>query len=857
MAAAPKPLQVLRANRLEAIALSGEVGWQRMKKVLETAQKDLEFRLEKASSSRGPGMDSFTVTDLKMTLAQVKDVLRTTRRGMKGAIVDTGKEAARAAAGGVIQYLQASEQQFKGIHRRLPLREGFLFDRAVAGTDSSLLHRLEADPVRGPGILDRYGDNVVQNFEHTLQQRFIAQTPWADVRKQLVEKSPFLQQAPAHWAERIVRTEVMGAHGRASWETLRTADAELGGGTVKILSATFDDRTGSDSYAVHGQIRRPEEAFAWWGGSYQHPPNRPNDREVVVPHRIDWPIPDGLKWKSDGEIAARWAKEGKKGGPPGRPLMTTVPIELFGKPTAAPKQVQVPEQLEPAVPPAPPIEEPPAIPPKPERGPIASPFFEGELVSNAITTGELLLHEKVSGPKGSNEGGVYRTPSGEEHYVKFYSDPVQPLIEHLTNNIYDDLGLGSVKSHVFEHEGKLAYASKIIEGETLAKKVPPLAGYEKLDKKLAKQVMKGFVADVLTGNWDAVGTGLDNVLVTPYGRPIRIDTGGSLLMRAKAGRKPAHMLNQITEWEKLFDSGVNPHYAKVAQAAGYSSARDIAGIKDQIKAVLAMRKTEPWKDYVERVAPGLAPDDKRQIVEMLDARTDLLEQKLKELSKRKPKGEVKFEDLKQQSIPERLSNPVGMKSYEYVNWKDEQRSKLRETNREQPGFIGAVERYTGSEYRAIRDAGAMTEAEWKKKHGGSQYDHFRDLHDRIDRGFDKGSTDIEDRITDGYRGINSVSRSVVEKLAAAKTFEVEALSSVSWDPAIARTFGHDGSGSTFAVLFHYKFKKGTRNKLAVEAESMHESEKELLLRKGAKFRIVSAHRMEGRNQTLLLVLEEE
>jgi hypothetical protein len=122
----------------------------------------------------------------------------------------------------------------------------------------------------------------------------------------------------------------MGVANRANWETVREADAQLGD-MLKILSATFDERTAADSYAVHGQIRRPEEAFQSWFGLYQHPPNRPNDREVVVPHRMSWPIPPYLAWKSDADVAKRWQNDGRKGRPPPRPKMTTVPLDQIGK----------------------------------------------------------------------------------------------------------------------------------------------------------------------------------------------------------------------------------------------------------------------------------------------------------------------------------------------------------------------------------------------------------------------------------------------------------------------------------------------------------------------------------------------
>jgi len=52
---------------------------------------------------------------------------------------------------------------------------------------------------------------------------------------------------------------------------------------AKQLVATRDDRTGDDSLFVDGQVRRLMEEFEDnEGRRYQHPPNRPNDREVVV-----------------------------------------------------------------------------------------------------------------------------------------------------------------------------------------------------------------------------------------------------------------------------------------------------------------------------------------------------------------------------------------------------------------------------------------------------------------------------------------------------------------------------------------------------------------------------------------------
>ena len=83
-----------------------------------------------------------------------------------------------------------------------------MFDRANKGAKSSILRRLGGDeehPARD-GILKRYGMNVIGKFEDDLQKAIVTRKPMIEVRNDLIASSPFLQQAPAHWAQRIVRT---------------------------------------------------------------------------------------------------------------------------------------------------------------------------------------------------------------------------------------------------------------------------------------------------------------------------------------------------------------------------------------------------------------------------------------------------------------------------------------------------------------------------------------------------------------------------------------------------------------------------------------------------------------------------
>ena len=343
-ATARRAREVLAQNRATALGYAQRAGQERVLAQLRRAATNLERRLAAFPELRVGLADPFTAVQLRTTLAQLRSVIRDLAQALGQVVVQGAVQAAGAAATDTVAYLRAADAAFRGVGvQPLALREAAMLDAATVGVRSSVLRRLASSgtPAATPeqvarprevklGILDRYGVETVGHFEQTLRTGLLERKPWGELRRDIIAESPFLQGAPAHWATRIVRTEVMGAYGKASWEVTREAHKETGD-FCKILSATFDDRTGSDSYAIHGMIRRPDEAFEWWEGAFLHPPNRPNDREIVVPHRVAWEIPKYLAWRDAAAIAAAWRREGRKGRPPPRPQMTTIPLADFGK----------------------------------------------------------------------------------------------------------------------------------------------------------------------------------------------------------------------------------------------------------------------------------------------------------------------------------------------------------------------------------------------------------------------------------------------------------------------------------------------------------------------------------------------
>lgn len=325
---------VLRQTRASALSFVQSSGLRRTKHILQHAQADLERRL--ASTLAKHGEETFTVVQMRSTLAQVKQVLADVSKGLGTTVLDASDLAADKATDATLKYLHSADKAFRGVGSApLALREASMFERARHGARSSVLHRLTkgGPEARGrgvrKGVLTRYGEEGIRYFERTLSHGMLVGKSQREMADDLRRRSPFLREAPAHWATRIVRTEVHGAYSRSAWEGIRQADEEIGG-MVKIISSVFDERTGADSYAVHGQIRRPEEAFESWYGMFQHPPDRPNDRGIVVPHNMRWNLPAYLQPRDPAEVAARWASEGHKQAMPELPQQSTVDTALFG-----------------------------------------------------------------------------------------------------------------------------------------------------------------------------------------------------------------------------------------------------------------------------------------------------------------------------------------------------------------------------------------------------------------------------------------------------------------------------------------------------------------------------------------------
>lgn len=162
--------------------------------------------------------------------------------------------------------------------------------------------------------------------------------------------------------------------------------------------------------------------------------------------------------------------------------------------------------------------------------------------------------KKVGTQQGSNPGGTYLDPKGRQWYVKTYADEQQAKNEILAARLYEAAGVNVPEFRLATLDGKTSTASptmKLDKGEHLLTSVSRPSGLD-----------EGFAVDAWLANWDVVGASYDNIGIDSAGRAYRIDLGGSLLYRAKAGLKGDKFTDAVGELE-TFVSSKNPQSSAV------------------------------------------------------------------------------------------------------------------------------------------------------------------------------------------------------------------------------------------------------------------------------------------------------
>lgn len=181
----------------------------------------------------------------------------------------------------------------------------------------------------------------------------------------------------------------------------------------------------------------------------------------------------------------------------------------------------------------------------------AKQHFEAELAGKVTAKPVEQKGEwkKTGGQLGSNAGGKYIGPDGNEYYVKFPDKMGHASSEVTASKLYELAGAGVKPQEMVKIGSKEGVAGPWLPVQQVE--------WNATNKAIAAE---DFAVHAWLANWDAVGLSGENIQ-SHDGKLKAIDVGGSLQFRAQGGHK--HFGPLAEEWHTMRDAKVNGDSAAV------------------------------------------------------------------------------------------------------------------------------------------------------------------------------------------------------------------------------------------------------------------------------------------------------
>jgi hypothetical protein len=450
---------------------------------------------------------------------------------------------------------------------------------------------------------------------------------------------------------------------------------------------------------------------------------------------------------------------------------------------------------------------------------------------------DLKTFKKKSGAKG---GGTYEDANGVEHSVKQQKSPEHARNEAMASALYRAGGIHVPPVHVGTG------AEGLTGTQTSAPVVPGAVPFDPSNPAHVAAVRRGFAMDAWLGNWSAVGLSNENIVIGPDGTAHRINVGGSLLYRAEGEPKGNKFGDTVGELETLRDPSLNPSGAKVFN--GMTTAEMIQSL-EQVEAITP--------DQIRDIVAAQGGD--AAMAKRLIARREDLMKRLKTLRELPPKGpgesdlnpaDVKLAGTKKkqkimspkggypiaQVVVEGHENSVDEYNARVAAGKNGKSAATPPTKQmaDLPSGAGrsSVKAYTGSSYHNINGhlrAGKKGGATGPGKHVAN-----------IDKVMEGSRLTEPITVMRGFRGSTKVFGPLWsdrrDQNWSGAEFRDLAYGSTSVNMSTARSFA--GAGGPDAVVMRVHMPVGTRA-LNLGGASNYASEAEILLNRGARFRIVA------------------
>lgn len=245
---------------------------KRILKLYKRVRHELRDRLDML-----PGGD-FTSQKLQGALLQVDLAINEMNRMLNKEMTAAGELAATQGIEDLIKELGKFNKKFTGAVVPISLDAV----RIGADTNNLLINKREAS-------LQAYSQSMRSMFSQKLSEATVAQTGTSEVVAQM--SKIFIGE---EWRlHRIVRTELHNIYGLGKLTGMRES-LDVMPDLKKTLFHPMDSRTGKDSVRLsqNNPIVDIDEPFIEYSTGkrleYMAPPNRPNDRAILIPYRAGW-----------------------------------------------------------------------------------------------------------------------------------------------------------------------------------------------------------------------------------------------------------------------------------------------------------------------------------------------------------------------------------------------------------------------------------------------------------------------------------------------------------------------------------------------------------------------------------------
>jgi len=289
--------QVLAAHRERLGRLASGRGLSRLKKVYEQAEQELLSKIGRQNNRQ-----KFTISHHAAMLAQVRQGQAVMARRTAGELGSISREAQVDSLRGLSTDIKRMEKHYTGTTPVLPVDEAARFSGVIDRRRTSLLRMHE-------GSMARYGGRLVGDME----DQMAVSVTMGETIGDAVDRIQQVAQNEWWQAERIARTETLWAYNATHADGIKEVATRMPQLMMRWTEhvsddgAPLDDRVGEDSIVMHGQVAPPGGLFTMppdprasqslWYKSWDHPPNRPNDRAVLVPWNSTWGV---MAWRWSG-----------------------------------------------------------------------------------------------------------------------------------------------------------------------------------------------------------------------------------------------------------------------------------------------------------------------------------------------------------------------------------------------------------------------------------------------------------------------------------------------------------------------------------------------------------------------------